>query len=115
MLIRRSQVEPDVDAPDHQHVAVELHLALRLRDQSVTSCRDVTRLQRASEGPDTFIVFRLEPTGSLLREPERGADASFEDGIGLGAVRGRAGDLQRPGEETEEGRRVRATHILALP
>ena len=51
----------------------------------------------------------------LRREPDRGVDASLEDGIGLGAVWGRAGDLQRPGEEPQEGRRVCAAHLLALP
>ena len=49
------------------------------------------------------------------REPDRGADTGLEDGVGLGAVWGRAGELQRPGEEPQEGRRVRAAHLLALP
>ena len=42
----------------------------------------------------------------LLREPDCGADTGIEYGIGLGAVRGRAGELERPGEEPQEGRRV---------
>jgi hypothetical protein len=50
-----------------------------------------------------------------LGEQDRGADPRLEDGIGLGAVRSRAGDLQRPGEEPQEGRRVGAPHRLALP
>jgi hypothetical protein len=55
------------------------------------------------------------PCCDLLREPDRGADTCLEDGIGLGAVRGRAGDLEGPCEEPQEGRRVRAAHLLALP
>ena len=51
----------------------------------------------------------------LGRKPDRGADASLEDGIGLGAVGGRARQLQRPGEEPQERRRVGAAHLLALP
>ena len=50
---------------------------------------------------------------SLLREPDRGADASLEDGVGLGAVWGRACKLQRPGEKSQEGRRVCTAHPLA--
>jgi hypothetical protein len=50
---------------------------------------------------------------SLLREPDRRADTSLEDGVGLGAVRGRACELQRPGEKSQEGRRVCPAHLLA--
>src|SRR5438132_4270070 len=41
-----------VDAPDHQRAAFQLHLAFGLRGQLPGGCGDLTRLQRASVGPD---------------------------------------------------------------
>lgn len=51
--------------------------------------------------------------GRLLREPERGADAGFENGVGLSAVGGCTRELQRPGKEPQERRGVRAGHLVA--
>ena len=45
------QREADVDAPDHQRLAVQLHLAFGVRDQLPGGCWDLARLQRASVGP----------------------------------------------------------------
>jgi hypothetical protein len=41
----------DVDALDHEHAVFHLDLAGRLADQPSFACRDLTRLQRASERP----------------------------------------------------------------
>ena len=56
----------------------------------------------------------LEPR-SLLREAEGGANTSLQDCVGLGAVGGRARELQRADEEPQEGGRFRAVHLLASP
>jgi hypothetical protein len=56
----------------------------------------------------------LEPR-SLLREAERGANTSLQDRVGVGAVGGRARELQRADEEPQEGGRFRAVHLLASP
>jgi hypothetical protein len=41
----------NVDAPDHQHLAVELDLAGGFADEFPTACIYPARLQRAPEGP----------------------------------------------------------------
>jgi len=50
-----------------------------------------------------------------VREPERGANTGLKDGVGFGAVGGRACELQRTREEPHEGRRVCAAQLLAPP
>ena len=45
------QVVGDVDAPDHQHLGVELDLADCVCLETTVSGRDAARLQRAPEGP----------------------------------------------------------------
>jgi hypothetical protein len=52
---------------------------------------------------------------SLPRQPDRGADTGFEDGVGLCAVGSGACELQRTGEEPKEGRRVSAADLPASP
>jgi hypothetical protein len=50
MLLRRAQVQSDVNAPDDQDVTVELYLPFRERLESARCRRDFARLQRAPEG-----------------------------------------------------------------
>jgi Sigma-70 region 2 len=45
------QLVGDVDAPDHQHLGVQLDLADRVCLETTVSGRDAARLQRAPEGP----------------------------------------------------------------
>ena len=52
--------------------------------------------------------------GQSGREADCRPDTGIEDGIGLGAVWGRAGDLQRAGKEPQKGRRLCAPHLFPL-
>lgn len=74
---------------------------------SPTSCR-------AEGGEAIEPRAHLEPR-SLLREAERGANTGLQDRVGVGAVGGRARELQRADEEPQEGRRFGAVHLLASP
>ncbi len=47
---KSAQSETDVDPLDHEHVTLELDLALGLGDQTIDRRRHLTRFQRASEG-----------------------------------------------------------------
>ena len=46
-----AEVIPDVDPLDHEHAVVEFDLAGRLARQASFCCGNLTRFQRASEGP----------------------------------------------------------------
>jgi hypothetical protein len=50
MLRSGAELELQVDAPEHEHLALELDLARCPANQSSAVRWDVTRLQRASEG-----------------------------------------------------------------
>src|SRR6267143_4182698 len=52
LLGRTLQRELHVDAPDHQRLAVQLHLSCGFRDELPGGCGDLTRLQRASVGAE---------------------------------------------------------------
>lgn len=74
-------------------------------------------LQQPTEGGASGSSFRCSTvrSGVSAREPECGANPGLENGVGLGEVGGRACELQRPCEEPQERRRVRAADLPASP
>jgi hypothetical protein len=46
----RGQLQPHVDAPDHQDIRLKLNFTNGFRHQPPARCIDLTRLQRASQG-----------------------------------------------------------------
>jgi hypothetical protein len=52
LLLRALEQHADVDALYHQRLAFQLHFTDCFRDQLPGGCGDLTRLQRASKGPD---------------------------------------------------------------
>ncbi len=107
------QVVGDVNPLDDEYVVVRFHLADRLADQSPFACRDLTRLQRASEGARESAGGRrddvVEGGGALGLGPGRHPVVlrdlrvhSERDGLGLpGEIR----EPQRPSDPFDAGAR----------